>query len=181
MKQLRSVEEIGENLRVILRLDLDLPMEDGSVADNSRLIKSINTIRILLAKNDRVVIVGHRGRPQPWRGEPSERDENLSLKPVYTELMSLLTANGEAMVESVFVEDIRNSQVMEESLRANQIIFGENLRFWREEEENKLELFEVLIGKCQAYVNDAVAVSHRRHASIMLYKVMPTFYGLSFL
>lgn len=174
MKQLRSVEEIGENLRVILRLDLDLPMEDGKVLDNSRLIKSMPTIRILLAKKNRMVMVGHRGRPDGI-------DYGLSLKPVYTELMSLLTTNGQNMVESVFVEDIRNSQLVEESLGANQIVFGENLRFWTEEEENKLNLFEVLIGKCQAYVNDAVAVSHRKHASIMLHKVMPAFYGLSFI
>ena len=174
MKQLRSVQEIGENWRVILRLDLDLPMEDGKVLDNSRLIKSIPTIKLLLAKNNKMVIIGHRGRP-------GGRDAKLSLKPVYTELMSLLSADGQRVIESVFVDEIRDSQMIEESLSVNQIVFGENLRFYAEEEANNLDLFEVLVGKCQAYVNDAFAVAHRSHASIMLYRVMPAFYGLSFI
>lgn len=174
MRQLRSVEEIGENLRVILRLDLDLPMEDGKVLDNSRLIKSIPTIKLLLAKNNKMVIIGHRDRP-------GGVDARLSLKPVYTELMSILFADGQNIIESVFADDIRDSQMIEESLSAKQIVFGENLRFYAEEEANNLDLFEVLAGKCQAYVNDAFAVAHRRHASIMLYRVMPAFYGLGFI
>lgn len=175
MNQLKSVEEIGENIRVILRLDMDLPMVDGKILDNSRLIKSIPTIRLLLSKNNRIVVVGHRGRPG------GQVEENLSLKPVYAELMSLLENGGEVAVESVFVENIRDSQLVGEALTKNQIVFGENLRFYPEEEKYDPALFEVLMGKCQALVIDAMAVAHRRHASIMLQKMMPTFYGLSFI
>jgi len=172
--KLRSVDEILPQTRVILRMDLDLPINNGVIDDNQRLIKSLPTIKLLLEKECRIAIIGHRGRP-------NGRDEGLSLKPVYLELMTLLEPNGENMIESVFVEDAGRREVLDQALATNQIVVLENLRFWKGEESNDPDFLRGLVEVCQFYVNDAFAVAHRKHRSIMLYKNMPGFYGLSFI
>jgi phosphoglycerate kinase len=175
MKQLKSVEEIGSNLNVILRMDTDLPMEKGKILDNSRLKKSIPTIRYLLEKGNKIIIVGHMGRPE------GKIVEELSLKPVYLELMSLLETNGQNTIESVFVDDIKDEKKMGEAIKNNQIIFGENLRFWSEEENGDTSLFSVLRKFAEIFVNDAFAVAHRASASMIIHREMETFYGFSFI
>ena len=165
---LRSVSEILPSTRVILRMDLDV-----AEGDNSRLIKSIPTIKLLLEKQCKIAIIGHKGRPDG-------KDESLSLKPVYLELMSLLEPNGENLIESIFIEEVNDRERLDLSLVNNQIIFLENLRFWKGEESNDPEFLKNLVEVCQFYVDDAFAVAHRKHRSIMLYKNLPGFYGLSF-
>ena len=174
MKQLKSVEEIGINLSVILRMDTDLPMTDSQILDDSRLKKSIPTIRYLLDKGNKITIVGHMGRP-------NGRDESLSLKPIYLELMSLLEMDGQNTIESVFIDDIKNESKITAAIEKNQIIFGENLRFWSEEEKGDISLFSVLKKYCSVFVNDAFAVAHRESASIILHREMETYYGFSFI
>lgn len=171
---LKSVEEIGENLKVILRLDTDLPIDNGVILDNSRLRKSIPTIRFLLEKNNKLVIIGHRGRP-------AGRDENLSLRPVYLELMELLEGNNPGSIENIFVEDIKDEEKINSALEENQIIFVENIRFWEEEDKGNMELFTSLVKSCHALVNDAIAVAHREAASIILHREMETYYGFNFM
>ena len=173
MKTLKSVEEIGDNLKVILRLDTDLPIEDGLILDNSRLKKSIPTIRLLLEKNNKIIIVGHRGRP-------TGHEDNLSLKSVYLELMNLLEINGENIIESIFVEDIEDEEKIKSALENNQIVFIENIRFWKEEDEGDTSVFSVLKKYCSNLVLDAIAVAHRASASIILHREMDTFYGFNF-
>jgi phosphoglycerate kinase len=171
---LRSVAEILPETRVIMRVDLDLPIDNNQILDNSRLVKSLETIRVLLQKNCRVLIIGHRGRPTGF-------DESLSLRPVYVELMSLLEPRGENFIESVFVDDVNKIKEIDLALGANQIVFLENLRFWEGEEKNEPEFLEKIKELCQFYVNDAFGVAHRKQASIMLWEKMPGFYGLSFI
>lgn len=171
---LRSVEEIGENLKLILRLDTDLPIDNGIILDNYRLMKSIPTIRFLLERGNKLVIVGHRGRP-------TGRDEKLSLKPVYLELMNLLEGNNPGSIENVFLDDIKDEEKINSALENNQIIFIENIRFWEEEEKGNMELFTNLVKACHALVNDAIAVAHRGAASIVLHREMETYYGFNFL
>jgi phosphoglycerate kinase len=171
--KLKSVEEILPQIKVVLRLDLDLPFSDNTILDNSRLIKSLSTIKLLLAKNCRILIIGHRGRPNGI-------DAKLTLRPVYLELMSLLEPNGENLIESVFVPDLNFDQI-DEALGKNQIVFLENLRFWPGEENNDPEFLAPLATICQAYVDDAFAVAHRAHTSITLWQKLPAFYGLSFI
>ena len=171
---LSPVLEIDPNLRVLLRMDTDLPMEDGQILDNSRLVKTIPTIRLLLEKNCKVVIIGHRGRPE------GKNVAELSLRPVYLELMDLLENEGQNMIESVFVEDLTDSEKVKQALEINQIVFLENLRFHAGEETNDPLFLKGLVDLCTVFVNDAFAVAHRKCASIMLHKTMPTFYGISF-
>lgn len=173
MKQLISVEEIGINLNVILRIDTDLPLDEGRILDNSRLKKSIPTIRYLLDKNCKLAIVGHLGRPSGY-------DEKLSLRPVYLELMQLLEIEGQDMITSVFIDDIKNEEKIAIAVEKSQIIFVENIRFWDEEEKGETNLFETIKKFMLVYVNDAFAVAHRKSASIILHREMDTYYGLSF-
>ncbi len=172
---LRSVSEILPGTRVILRMDLDVADND-----NSRLVKSISTIRLLLEKQCKIAIIGHRGRPTSV-GATAANPDGFSLRPVYLELMSLLEPNGENLIESIFVEDINDSEKLDLALAKNQIVFLENLRFWKGEENNDPDFLKSLVEVCQFYVNDAFAVAHRKHRSIMLYKNLPGFYGLSFI
>lgn len=167
--KLNNVEQIIPNSKVLLRLDTDLPIENNRILDNSRLVKSLNTIRFLLEKNCKIIVLGHRGRP-------AGIDSNLSLKLVYLELMSLLNNSA----SSIFVDDVNNNEKIDSALETNEIIFLENLRFWKEEEANGPSFLENLVKKCNFFVNDAFAVAHRKNASIMLFKRMPTLYGFSF-
>jgi len=172
MRTLRSIEEINVIENVILRLDTDLPMDDGKILDNSRLKKSVPTIRYLLEKNCKLAIIGHLGRP-------SNYDEKLSLKPVYVDLMELLQ-DGQYLFESVFIDDIKDENKIKSAVENNQIIFVENVRFWEEEDKGDTRLFDVLKKFMSVYVNDAFAVAHRKSASIVLHRDMETYYGLSF-
>ncbi|MBP9817493.1 phosphoglycerate kinase [Candidatus Shapirobacteria bacterium] len=172
--KLRSVNEVLPETKVILKLDLDVPMNDGVVMDDSRLSKSIPTIKLLLEKNCQIAIIGKLGRPDG-------HDPKLSLKPVYLELMSMLEPNGENLTESVFVEDVGNFEKLDTALAKNQIVFLENLRFWKGEENNDPDFLEHLTEICQFFVNDALAVSHRKERSNMLFKELPGFYGLAFI
>jgi len=153
---LRSVEEIRPNVRVILRMDLDVPQ-----GDNSRLLKSVPTIRYLLEQNCKIAIIGHKGRP-------IGREEKYSLRSVYVELMGIL---GE--MDSIFLENF-------DEIPDNQVLFFENLRYWEGEEKNDNTFMQNLTGKYEAFVNDAFAVAHRRHASVMLCNIMDTYLGFSF-
>ena len=129
--RLPTADQIGENQKIVIRLDLDLPIVDGQILDNSRLIKSIPTIRLLLDKNCKLIIIGHRGRPE--RGEDKER---LTLRPVYVELMSLLE-EGEDSVSSVFVEDILSKEDIYQALEDNQIVFLENCVFGKKKQKER--------------------------------------------
>ncbi len=171
---LKSVRDIIPQTKVILRLDLDLPFDDTNrISDNSRLLKSLPTIQLLLEKNCQILIIGHRGRPKGI-------DENLTLRPVYLELMTLLEPTGENLVSNVFLPELNLEQI-DQAFVNNQIVFLENLRFWPGEEANDPQFLSPLNQICQAYVNDAFAVAHRAHASITLWQHLPAFYGLSFI
>ncbi|MBU1129912.1 phosphoglycerate kinase [Patescibacteria group bacterium] len=171
---LRGVEKIDKDLNVVLRIDSDLPIEEGKILDNSRLVKSVSTINLLLEKNCKLIILGYRGRPDGI-------DPNLSLRSVYAELMSLLrNGNEEFDVSNVFVDDVLNSEKIKDALRNNQIVFLENLRFWPGENNNDAEFLSSLSFICQAFVNDSIATAHRKTASVMLHKNMETYYGLNF-
>ncbi len=169
--KLRSVTEISKNSTCLLRMDLDLPSKDGVLIDNSRLVKSVPTIKFLLENDCKIIVIGHWGRP-------NGAEEKYSLKPIYLELMSLLEPNGENAIESIFANNEKDTM---EGIEKNQIVVMENLRFWPEEEANDLVFLSKLKTVCNAYINDAFTVAHRKHRSIMIHQEMETYYGLSFI
>lgn len=174
MKPLKSVDKISANANVILRIDADLPINGGKILDNSRLIKSLTTLKLILKNNNKVVIIGFRGRPEG-------KDEKFSLRIVYAELMTLLERDGENVVENIFLEDIKDKKEVDEAFNNNQLIFVENLRFWPEENKGDTRLFDNLKKHCNVFVNDSFAVAHRKIASVLLFKEMVSFYGFSFI
>lgn len=152
MKRLLSKHNKLDGLRVLVRLDLDLPEEDGKL-DTTRLDNSISTIKHLLLKGAaHVEIIGHRGRPQ------GKKVRALSLKPIEEILRSKLTAKQQEFVT-----------------------VRENLRYDTGEEKNTITFAKSLAKGFNLYVNDAFGASHREHASIVqVPKLLPTVYGLHF-
>jgi len=166
----KSVDLVPPNSTVILHLDLDLPIREGKIVDNSRLTKSLSTINKLLNNNCQLVIVGHSGRP-------TFRDEKYTLRPMYLELMSLLNNN----YQSLFLENLDNIETIKLALSQNQIIFLENIRFWPGETSNDTSFLQPLIDQSQAFVFDAIAVAHHASVSVTLHQFLPTYYGDNFI
>lgn len=179
MKKLKSIEEINEGQNVILRIDADVPVVDEKIIDNSRLLKSVPTIRFLLEKKCKLIIVGHMGRPA-FAGATSGKPNQFSLKIAYVELMEILEKNCNDCITNVFIEDIKDEKKILKAVADNQIVFVENLRFWAEEELGDTSLFDSLKKAKPVFVNDAFAVAHRKNASILLHNCFETYYGLNF-
>lgn len=181
--KLPTIDQMEDGKIVVLRLDLDVPISDGKIWDSSRLVKSVPTIRRLLAKKCKIIVIGHCGRPKlvtSMDGETvvdPESKISLSLRPIYLEMMSLLE-NDEDSVDSVFIEEAINKQAIHEALAENQLIFLENLRFYKQETDGDVNYFSFLAEVGNVFVNDALAVCHRKNASILLFKYMPTYFSL---
>lgn len=171
---LPTIDTIKPTSKVILRIDADLPMKDGKILDNSRLIKSIPTIEKLLENGCKIAIIGHLDRPG------GKIVKEMSLKPVYMELMTLLEKVGGAE-NHIFLNNFEDKKIIEKAYIENSIIFFENLRFWKGEEENDSQFIMNLVESSDVFVNDAFAVAHRVCASMMLYKLLPAFYGINFI
>lgn len=159
--------------KVIVRLDLDVPfLENGTIEDETRLLAGVDTINFLLKQNAQIIICGHLGRPDLGNKDSFAK---LSLKPVAS-WFSKRYAEGLPLTDRKF-GDFPGWQITEK------IFFLENLRFFVQEEQSDtpegLEFIKNLASFAQIYVNDAFAVCHRKHASIIgLPSILPHFAGL---
>ncbi|MFA6518031.1 MAG: phosphoglycerate kinase [Candidatus Shapirobacteria bacterium] len=174
LPNLRGIDEVLDNTRLIVRLDLDVPMANLQITDNGRLVKSVPTLKKLLSKGCRLVIIGHNGRPG------GKVNNDYSLKRVYLEMVSLLD-DGTGGWESVCLDDINDTASIDQALASMNLVFMENLRFWPGEESNNPLFLQNIVEITQGFVNDAFAVSHRASASTMLWQKLPTFYGNNFI
>lgn len=168
MKSVKEAEVSGK--KVILRADLDVPLEDGKVADDTRLRALLPTLEYLIENRAQVLIIGHLGRPTSAKasaGKPGMRFvPELSLKPVAEKLSEL--SNSE----------IKLIGGLEEAKDFKGVGMLENLRFWPEEEANDPAFARKLASLGDLYVNDAFAASHREHASIVgIPKYLPAYAG----
>ena len=141
--------------RVLMRVDFNVPMKEGEISDDSRIMACLPTIEWLQEKKARIVLMSHLGRP---KGDP---DPRYSLEPVARRLAKLLSQ------EVFFVGDCVGSGPLEvsESLEPGQVLLLENLRFHREEEENDPGFSKQLAQMGEIYVNNAFGTAHRAHAS----------------
>jgi len=169
---LPSISEIPDKSRVIVRIDMDVPIKDGQVTDVDRLKKSIPTIEQLLDKECSIIFLSHVGRPKG-------NDSAWSLRPVYSALRSLI--KHPAFIREIYIEDITDEVAIRQALVDHTILFLENVRFWEGEEQNDPTFLLSVVHNADWYVNDALAVSHRRHRSIMLHHDLPTAYGIAFI
>ena len=142
--------------RVFIRADLNAPLEDGQVADDTRLRAVVPTIQHALKAGAAVVLASHLGRP---KGKPAPE---LSLKPVAERLEALLGQPVALAPDCVGPETLARAR----ALRPGEVLLLENLRFHPEEEANDDAFARELAALADCYVDDAFAAAHRAHASI---------------
>ena len=155
-----------QNTQVILRCDLNVPIKDGLITDDGRIVASLSTIKKLLNANCSIVIIAHLGRPK------GERKSELSLAPVAKRLSELLKMNIE------FSSDITGADAKVSELKSGQILLLENIRYEAAEtskdEAQRIELASKLARYGKVYIGDGFGAVHRKHASVYeLAKMLP--------
>ncbi len=155
----RTIEDLPEGTvagkRVLVRVDYNVPLEDGRVSDDARIRATLPTLRSLMERDARAVLVSHLGRPKgKWV-------DSLTLRPAAERLGELL------QVPVTFVPDVVGSDARDaaSALRGGDLLVLENVRFLPGEETNDPHLAEELAGLGDLYVNDAFGAAHRAHAS----------------
>jgi phosphoglycerate kinase len=143
-----------EGRRVLLRADLNVPLEKGVVTDDTRIRASLPTIELLRERGASIVLVSHLGRPK-------DRDPELSIAPVSARLAELLEAPVKQAPAVVGPE----AEKLAAGLAEGEVLLLENSRYEPGETENDPELAKQLAGLADVYVNDAFGSSHRAHAS----------------
>jgi phosphoglycerate kinase len=152
-KGLKDIQPAGK--RVLVRVDFNVPVKDGEVGDDTRIVAALPTLRYLLEKRARVILMSHLGRP---KGGP---DSKNSLKPVAARLERLLRQPVAFAPDCVGPE----TEAMARGLQDGQVLLLENLRFHPEEEANDAGFARRLAALGELYVNDAFGTAHRAHAS----------------
>ena len=153
---MRTLEDLGElsGKRVLVRVDFNVPLSDGKVADDARIRAALPTIEELRRRGARLVLVSHLGRPR-------DREPDLSLRPVADRLAELTGADV-TLAPGVVGEQV---QALAENLNVGDVLVLENVRFEPGETENDPELARALAALADVYVNDAFGAAHRAHAS----------------
>ena len=155
---LRSISDLDDiqyyGKKVLVRVDFNVTVSDGAVAEDYRIRSAIPTIEYLVKRGAKVILASHLGRP-------ALRDNNNSLAPVATRLKEILNRNVD------FVQDCIGTQVNSkiEKLGLGNILLLENLRYYAEEQNNDPEFSKSLSSLANIYVNDAFSTSHRKHSS----------------
>ena len=164
-KTLDSLDPKGK--RVLVRVDLNVPMENGKVSDGTRLDRILPTIKDIAGRGGKVILLAHFGRPKG-------RDAKESLKPIAAEL-------SQRLGRPVAFADDTIGEVAEKAVAAmnnGDVLCLENTRFYKEEEKNEPGFVASLARLGDAYVNDAFSAAHRAHASTEgLAKKLPAYAG----
>jgi 3-phosphoglycerate kinase len=144
--------------RVLLRVDFNVPLnENGSIADDTRILKALPTIKYLLSRGAKLIICSHLGRPD------GEKNMKYSLYPVAQRLINLLLNRIYFSKDAIGEEAEKKAKALHEG----EVLLLENLRFHKEEEKNDPIFARKLASLADIYVNDAFGTSHRAHASIV--------------
>jgi phosphoglycerate kinase len=157
-----SIRDLAlSNHRVLMRVDFNVPLEDGRVIDDTRIRETLPTVEYALRRGARLVLVSHLGRP---KGKPNPK---MSLKPVAERLRMLLDKELAPDENVGFCPDCvgPEAEEMAGQLEKGQTLLLENLRFHPEEEANDEKFSKQLASLADYYVNDAFGTAHRAHAS----------------
>ena len=164
---LKKLSELNlQSHRVLLRCDLNVPIKDGVISDDGRIVASMSTIKKLVAANCSIVIVAHLGRPK------GQRKSEMSLRPVAERLEKLIGTSV------IFSESALGASELAMSLKPKQILLLENIRFEESEtskdDNERLKLAKELSTYADYYVGDGFGAVHRKHASVFeLANLMP--------
>jgi len=169
MKNISDKSLIFEGKKVLLRVDLNVPMKNGAITESSRIEKIIPTIKLLIEKQAKIIILSHIGRPK------GKVVKGMSLEPISKKLASLL--NKEVLFNNNIINESTLSEV--NKIQNGSLIMLENIRFNEGEESNNIEFSKKLSNLGDVYVNDAFSCSHRSHASVEgITKHIPSYFGL---
>ena len=170
MKSIKEETNLKKK-KVLLRLDLNVPLLDGKITDTTRIDKILPTLNFLISQNAKIIIVSHVGRP---RGKVVN---DLSLQPICKNLEMKLSQNIKLLAKDI-KEIVCNDLFKNDD---EKVIMLENIRFYPEEEKNNQSFAKQLATLADIYVNDAFSCSHRAHASIdQITNFLPSYSGLQF-
>ena len=168
MKSIKKKTNLN-NKKILLRLDLNVPMLGDKIIDTMRIDKILPTLSFLISQNAKIIIISHVGRPK------GKVVNELSLKPICKDLEIKL--NQKIKLISKDVKEIDDTDLFVSD--DEKIVMLENIRFYPEEERNNQQFAKQLATLGDIYVNDAFSCSHRAHASIHeITKFLPSFSGL---
>ena len=168
MNNIKDQENLNQKI-VLLRLDLNVPLKNGAITDQTRIDKILPVIEFLLKKKSKIIVISHIGRPK------GKIKKELSLKPICENLEKKINQKIKLVDKNIF--EIKKEDLFEST--SDKIIFLENIRFYEAEEKNDLDFSKHLASLADIFVNDAFSCSHRAHASIdKITKFIPSYAGL---
>jgi phosphoglycerate kinase len=168
MRSIKNEPNLNQK-KVLLRLDLNVPLDNGKITDTTRIDKILPTINFLLKNEAKIIILSHVGRPK------GKFVKELSLKPICENLKNKL--NQSIRLISKNIKEVKSTDLFFD--HDEKIVILENLRFYEEEEKNDNVFAKHLASLADIYVNDAFSCSHRAHASIFeITKFIPSYAGL---
>ena len=168
MRSIKDETNLNQK-KVLLRLDLNVPLDNGKITDTTRIDKILPTINFLLKSEAKIIILSHVGRPK------GKVVSELSLKPICEDLKNKLNENIRLVSKNI--KEINSTDLFNE--QDERIVILENLRFYEDEEKNDTGFAKHVASLADIYVNDAFSCSHRAHASIFeITKFIPSYAGL---
>ena len=168
MRSIRNETSLRDK-KILLRLDLNVPLDKEKISDTTRIDKILPTLKFLNEQKAKIIILSHVGRP---RGKVLKE---LSLKPICENLQEQLGLSVKLISQNI--NEIKNKNFFDKF--NEKILMLENIRFYAEEEKNDNKFARHLASLGDLYVNDAFSCSHRAHASIVeISKFLPSFSGL---
>ena len=155
--------------KVLVRVDFNVPVIDGKITDDNRVVEALPTIKYLLEKGAAVILMSHLGRPE------GKVNKKYSMEVVAERLQELLPQNQVILANDVTGKD---AKAKAKKLQIGEVLVLENLRFDPREEENDKEFCKELASLAEVYVNDAFGTAHRKHASTYgVAKLLPNAIG----
>ena len=168
MKFIKDQENLNEKI-ILLRLDLNVPIKNGVITDQTRIDKVLPIINFLIEKKTKILILSHVGRPK------GKENKELSLKPICENLEKKINKKIRLIKENIF--NLKKEDLFKDP--SDQVVFLENIRFYKEEEENDENFSKHIAKFADMFVNDAFSCSHRAHASVSkVTQFLPSFAGL---
>ena len=167
MKNIEDQENLAGKI-ALLRLDLNVPLKNKDILDETRIDKIIPVINFLLNRKTKILVISHVGRPK------GKKNNDLSLKPICLNIEKKIKKKIKLITSNLY-EITKDKLFMQEE----EVIFLENIRFYREEEINDSKFAKQIASLGDFYVNDAFSCSHRDHASVSkITKFLPSYAGL---